>query len=168
MKCNLDELPELVKIGSEIGLRHIAVSDVIITYDPKVDESFQREQHLSNMPEREAKPKIHKIRDAARNLGVTLYMADYPARAGDEKSLRKQNIRICASLWETTYITVDGFVTPCCYASDPNILNMGNVFTTDFPSLWNNRRYRAIRRKLLHGVMPLAICADCPARIVSL
>ncbi|NIO22163.1 MAG: radical SAM protein [Candidatus Aenigmarchaeota archaeon] len=71
-------------------------------------------------------------------------------------------IRRCQEPWYTTYITVEGFVTPCCvHGSDPRLIHFGNIFESNFDSIWNNPKYREFR-KLLKSAVPPKICANCP------
>jgi len=164
LKCNLDELPDLVNIAKQMGAKDIVVSDIAITSDPKVDESFQKSQQISSVPRHEATVKLEALRERAKRLGVKLHMQDYPEKESTADTSNKKHPFVCDLAWSAPYVTVNGFITPCCYASDPNIWNMGNIFETSFESIWNNKKFRSVRKTLLDGGSPLAICATCPAR----
>jgi len=105
---------------------------------------------------------------------------DRPLPPGDEenvpalKALAKKNgialnvlaggggKRRCQWPWYSTYITVEGFVTPCCMlGSDPRVLHFGNIHETPFPEIWNGREIRRFRAELKSGKPP-EICAGCP------
>ena len=65
------------------------------------------------------------------------------------------------------YITVTGHVFPCCAMNEQNErrkqkeLAMGNVFETSFKEIWNNRRYKNLRKKIRSGEFP-PYCVGCP------
>ena len=51
--------------------------------------------------------------------------------------------RGCKWPWKGSYITADGFVTPCCEnGSDPDKINFGNVFQQSYREIWNSDAYR--------------------------
>jgi MoaA/NifB/PqqE/SkfB family radical SAM enzyme len=60
------------------------------------------------------------------------------------------------------YITVEGYVTPCCLQGvDPRNINFGNILEEDFKKIWNNKKYRDFRKRLL-SPKPPSICISCP------
>lgn len=52
--------------------------------------------------------------------------------------------------WAETsmYVTVDGYVTPCCNSPDPNKLNFGSLDSESPSTIWNSPRYDEFRTKL--------------------
>jgi MoaA/NifB/PqqE/SkfB family radical SAM enzyme len=70
----------------------------------------------------------------------------------------------CFRLWETTYITANGNVLPCCISpfstTDYANLILGNVFQTPFAQIWNGAKY-VKRRVALHTAQPLHPCELC-------
>lgn len=68
--------------------------------------------------------------------------------------------RFCNWLVLYTFITADGFVTPCCLRPNPRIFNLGNVFETPFRKIWRGRKYLELR---LSSVLNRSeICYKCP------
>jgi MoaA/NifB/PqqE/SkfB family radical SAM enzyme len=59
-----------------------------------------------------------------------------------------------------SYITWDGFVTPCCQRPDPGELNFGNVFEISFNEIYNSQSYADLRAALINGEAPFE-CANC-------
>jgi len=45
----------------------------------------------------------------------------------------------CRAPWESTNVTVEGFVTPCCVVGTPTEGNFGNVFDAGFEAVWKNQ-----------------------------
>ena len=67
----------------------------------------------------------------------------------------------CVYPWIWPYVTWDGYVTPCCYKSDPREFNFGNVLESPFEDIWNCETYCEFRRALV-GENPPEICRQCP------
>ncbi|MFA5321229.1 MAG: radical SAM protein [Smithella sp.] len=61
---------------------------------------------------------------------------------------QKANMKNAMCYWpfSASYITVDGFVTPCCMISDPGILNFGNIREKPFHHIWNSPEYTCFRK----------------------
>jgi len=165
MKCNLSELTDLIDLGHELEVKHISIGDIIITGDPRVDESFNRSEHLSTVAREEAVPKLEALRAYAERRKVVLYMAEYP-ESDTVPGKSSDDILICDSPWTMAYIAVDGGITPCCYASNPEAWDIGNIFKVRFEHLWNGSRYRRLRMQLLRGEDPVTTCRGCPARTI--
>jgi len=101
-----------------------------------------------------------QIDDFAKEEGidVTWLSSNVWVGKGDE-DLR---LRRCQEPWYTTYITVEGLVTPCCVqGTDPRVINFGNIFRGNFNKIWNNQEYREFR-KSLKSEAPPKICVNCP------
>ncbi len=71
--------------------------------------------------------------------------------------------RRCQAPWYTTYITVEGYVTPCCvHGSDPQVIRFGDLKEKSLKEIWNGDGYREFR-KALKSSQPPFICRHCPA-----
>jgi radical SAM protein with 4Fe4S-binding SPASM domain len=62
------------------------------------------------------------------------------------------------------YISMDGFVTPCCLVADPELINFGNIFQTSLTKIWNNQHYREFRYRFI-ARRPPKVCAKCQTAI---
>jgi len=72
-------------------------------------------------------------------------------------------VRRCQAPWYTTYITVEGYVTPCCvHGSDPQLIHFGQLKENTFKEIWNGKGYREFR-KALKSDRPPSVCRGCPA-----
>jgi radical SAM protein with 4Fe4S-binding SPASM domain len=72
--------------------------------------------------------------------------------------------RACKWPWKGSYITSDGFVTPCCEnGSDPSRINFGNIFERPYAEIWNSPEYQQFRRELQSTTSRPDICVDCPS-----
>jgi radical SAM protein with 4Fe4S-binding SPASM domain len=73
----------------------------------------------------------------------------------------KNNIRNrCRRLWETSVITTDGLVVPCCFDKLPTH-PMGSLKDSGFISIWRNQKYRFFRGEVLSNRKKIAICTNC-------
>lgn len=68
--------------------------------------------------------------------------------------------RICKIPLSFMQIRPDGDVLPCCYwyGEKP----MGNLFETDFDTLWNKAEYVKLRREVSGGILIRHCCMNCP------
>ena len=126
--------------------------------------------------------QVTGIREFGKNLGADLVriktaQLEYPETAGDYlpdqnrySRYRKNNSgewklagtlkNRCRRLWQTTVITSDGLVVPCCFdklASYP----MGSVSAGTLNQIWKNQAYNDFRRKILRSRETTAICTNC-------
>ena len=95
-----------------------------------------------------------------KNLPV--YWDKYQPQGG------QSNNRICILPWFSAYVTVDGFVRPCCSFSQTNV-NLGNILTTDMLDIWNGKSYQHFRKAIRIGKRPYPICVNCvPQRFLDI
>ncbi len=67
---------------------------------------------------------------------------------------------VCVKPWREPYITVDGYVTPCCRVTDPNICNFGNALSTPYSEVWLGPEVKQWRQEFLSESAPF--CVGCP------
>ena len=51
----------------------------------------------------------------------------------------------CSWPWNSSYISADGNVVPCCIVADPKVSTMGNVKSKSFKEIWRSNSYEKIR-----------------------
>lgn len=139
MKLNERELPELVMKARELSVDSITLKglNTVLGGDPCTDDLQD--------------PILRKTVAEAKKVGR---MEVITAFHGERRRLK------CRWPWLSTYITVDGHVTPCCNCPDPLTIGLGNVFDTPFSTLWNEHPYRLFRRELKTGLPK--VCMTCP------
>ena len=69
--------------------------------------------------------------------------------------------RLCPNPWTRAYITVDGYVTPCCVITDPKRYNYGNTMQSTFTEVYNGLETNAWRQQFLEESPPA--CEGCSA-----
>lgn len=65
----------------------------------------------------------------------------------------------CDHVLSTVTIRANGDVVPCCYDLTSRQL-LGNLLEDDLDTIWNNERYRRLRRSIAHKSY-LSPCTDC-------
>ncbi len=68
---------------------------------------------------------------------------------------------ICRWPFDSCFITVDGYVTPCCIRQDPEVFNFGNVFKTPFKEIYNSDCMKNFRKSMINNTTN-RICDQCP------
>ena len=73
--------------------------------------------------------------------------------------LNPSNAINCQWNFNTTYITWDGFLTPCCHLENPLKYNFGNIIKIPFKKIWNHKEFRDFR---INHLNIKGVCKDCP------
>lgn len=152
MKENIQEMPLMPALAARAGVRRLFVQNLhswgreSLKKEVVADLGIRRGEYMET---------IEKTRANAVAAGVELLLAtDF---SGEQKT------RGCQWPWFSAYISVEGFVTPCCVqGSNPDIINFGNIFERPFAEIWNNEEYRKFRADLKSDNPP-KICRGCPA-----
>lgn len=71
----------------------------------------------------------------------------------------------CTLIWNSTIITWNGDVVPCCRDPQAKFV-MGNVFETPLRKIWNNEKYVAFRKRLLRDQKSIGICRLCTEFVI--
>jgi radical SAM protein with 4Fe4S-binding SPASM domain len=147
---NIRELPALVRLVDRLGIKNLYVQSVHFWGHEVWRE--RNEPLALHMGPVEVEAIFKEARREASRRGVTLEVCNFP-----DPKLGRQ----CQWPWRACYITVEGYVTPCCVqGSDPTLINFGNIFEKPFEEIWNSEEYQAFRRRLKSADIP-EICIDC-------
>ncbi len=152
MQENLPELPALVRLVGRLGVRQLCVQGL---------HSWGK----ASWRERMAGRSIQGMDDGA----TTLFRQALATASRIGVQLRLLNLgdasarRGCNWPWKAFYVTVEGYVTPCCiHGTDPSVINFGNLLTDEFSTIWNGPAYQEFRRAL-KSPHPPSICVGCPS-----
>jgi radical SAM protein with 4Fe4S-binding SPASM domain len=126
--------------------------------------------------------QVSGVRDLSRRLGadrtwIKSAQLEYPQAADEwipedpgysryekkdpgEWRLRGRLKNRCSRLWQTTVITSDGFVVPCCFDKRA-VFRMGNTGEKSLAQTWKNTSYREFRKRVLSARDSVAICTNC-------
>ncbi|MEM7307838.1 MAG: radical SAM protein [Planctomycetota bacterium] len=156
MKKTVDELPDFVRLVSELDTDTVWVTHLVLF------EEGVRDQLLSDDPEwrKRTNEAMLKAQELAQELGQNLVLpapfVEEEPTAGTEALVRPDPIR-CYFLWQRMYVGPTGDVVPCCLAG---IHSNGNVAESSFAEQWNSELYQDMRRRV-HSDDPYKPCATC-------
>jgi len=66
----------------------------------------------------------------------------------------------CWKMWQSSVVTWDGKVVPCCFDKDAHFV-MGNLEEQSFSEIWQSQRYRDFRGSLLRARSEIEMCRNC-------
>jgi MoaA/NifB/PqqE/SkfB family radical SAM enzyme len=186
MRENVGELPALVDLAAELGVREVYVQRLVLIDRglARAGQSLyrrlraQEEAALSDAAQRAVAEGL-----AFRASGLASPQTSLrggtgggnPKREAEADSRGTAQDRPfgdaqgrpwtgCYRLWRTTYVTANGNVLPCCISPfstrDYAGLVLGNVLRTPFVRIWNGAGYVA-RRAALGTARPLHPCELC-------
>ena len=163
MKFMLPHIEQFVETFRQLGVPQLTFTDVNtdgINLNVSLRDGSRLGDNmlLSTMSEDEI---WQTLRDIKRLEDDTLEIV-VPGDYGGLKRGRKQGVGVltCDELWEMPFVTCDGYVTPCCFASHPSVFNMGNLRERSFDEIWFGPAYRRLRRQHLTNRHP-RYCAQC-------
>ena len=145
---NYGQVPQLVGLASEIGVTEINI------WHLQGGETYEDIGSLSlGGEDRDLVDRV--LREAlklARSNSIRLTLPPME---------RVYNAPTCKWPWWGTYITWDGYVTPCCIQCYPEIHNLGNVYEEGMEEIWNGEAYRQLRAQIRSDDPPF-FCQGCP------
>jgi radical SAM protein with 4Fe4S-binding SPASM domain len=167
MRENVHELPQVVEIAAQTGIREVYVQRFIYFGRGLAHEgqalyrhAHERErEYLAQAEERCAAEGIHFTATGATTP------VEYLMRDGLDTAQRPW--AACQRPYRLTYITAHGNVYSCCFAPfDPGPRSqkvLGNVFEQPLAAIWNGQRYSAFRAAF-ESDTPWTHCAGCGTR----
>jgi radical SAM protein with 4Fe4S-binding SPASM domain len=163
---NICELPDLIKLAANIGVREVYLQRLTYLDGPKAFGLAQEKKAIYTNTSPNVIRIIEESEDLARNLNITFVSsgATTPRECLNRDYSIKNPWKKCLRPWTLSYITANGNVLPCCIspfsASEYEDIILGNVFKEEFKDIWNNAKYRMLRRDLL-GSNPPEYCRGC-------
>jgi radical SAM protein with 4Fe4S-binding SPASM domain len=167
MRANIEELPELVEMAAETGVREVYVQRFIYFGQGLATEN----QTIFRQARARERELIALADERCRALGITFAATGattpltYLARGGEHSDARPW--AGCHRPYALTYITAHGNVYSCCFSPfhpGPRAeRQLGNVFEQPFEAIWNGERYRAFRAAF-ESDSPWPQCASCGSK----
>jgi len=147
---NVNEIPKLIKLAINLKLDVIGFVEVENWKTP-LEKDYRKELEFI-LKAREKSAEIRRL--------IEFYRKRYPNIRIDFLSSDKRK-KSCHWPFYSCFITVDGFITPCCIRMDPDVINFGNIFEKPFKRIWNSSKYKEFRRTIIYD-LPNPICDNCP------
>ncbi len=129
---NQDQVTEIKRLGKKLGADRVMIKSVQVEYPESIEEWM---------------PVHSKYRRYRKN-------------AEGEWMLETRLKNRCRRLWQTTVVTSDGLIVPCCFdklAKYP----MGSLGSGTISQIWGNKEYSNFRRRILENRREIGICTNC-------
>lgn len=169
---NMHELPDLVRLAKSLGVDNLAIRT-------RLEDFGKDEMQESIVPinvsrgSRTADQLLDEAEKVGAEIGMPLVITRGqrystasqslpPSRDSlpEKRSKRRSSARRCRWPWNSAYIAANGDVVPCCMIGDSGVVKMGNVFAEPFSQIWNNDKYRTLRRRIANDDIP-NYCRSC-------
>ena len=129
MRDNIIELPGLIELAKQLGIQNVCVQSTHYWGRGDIKQRILQERVVANDTVR-IKHTLNAAAIIAKKYHIGFSYVNIPD---------KNSERACQWPWRSCYITVEGYVTPCClHGASPELINFGNIFTEDFEKIWNN------------------------------
>lgn len=181
LKCNIHQLPDLVRFTAEHGGQELQAAWLV----PFHDLPWTKEQGLTDDPKR-TNAFMDEARETGRRLGISVRIPDNLPEVQEEGP----NVRLthsdtywdlhgtnkvdghCRLMYDRAMILVDGRVKPC--GQSRMVPRLGSIRDRSFFDCWNGSGYMRLRDTFNGGTLPKT-CQSCnfirskqlgPARLV--
>ena len=146
---NIAEIPDILRFAQETGVDYagfVALENWNVPGEPAYPESARLVAESKKVVAMDHIRELHEKEKHAFQLGL------------QDFSPRKSN---CYWMFESAYVTFDGYVTPCCVRPNRHAFNFGNVASARFDEIWNGAEAREFRNTHLKKT-PNRMCDRCP------
>lgn len=142
---NYHQLADVVDFAKQMGLSEIYLNSINLV----ANDWDLSEYRIYETPEFQR--ELEQALKRARQEGIYV---EYP------KFTTSKGFRHCPYMWNSFYITWDGFLVPCCAKPFPKELNFGNVFEDGLQKCINSEKPREFRRMSISNKAP-EFCRRC-------
>lgn len=151
---NAHELPSLPELGRRLGVDKAGYQGHLTNFGSREMEARLSERRVRISGDRRVDIKTAS---GLPSLAVTAE----PEPHSEAKSLAQAERKLCRWPWERVFISCEGHVCPCCIVSDPQIINLGNLFENSFRKIWRGTAYQQLRQGLVQGPVPDCCSVAC-------
>lgn len=171
MQENLEQLPDFVRLGAELGVPEVYLQRLVYFGTGErlaTDSTMVAEQSLFATLEQRQAELIARCERLAAELGV-VFKASGATTPGESVAVKGAHPwQGCFRPWALIYVTANGNLLPCCIApfAAPNYpgIMLGNAFERPLAELWNGRPYMALRSAVLSEAPAPWPCQNCGVR----
>jgi pyrroloquinoline quinone biosynthesis protein E len=152
---NILDLPKFIQMGNELGVDYIAGSFVVTL--GKNENSKNKLFDVKNKKRliEETKKAIEKSK---AEVSVNPLLDYLNSNILDKEFYNAKTP--CYMPWYSTFITWDGYVNPCDFSCDNEIV-FGNAFEKPFKHIWNNKQIKNFRINLRINRGKIPLCKGC-------
>ncbi|MFH1220362.1 MAG: radical SAM protein [Candidatus Eisenbacteria bacterium] len=148
LRENYREMPDLVSLASDLGIRYLEIKDLPPYLDSPVKPLALEIQEDLNL-KHDLAQVLQKMESEAGRKGVAIIKTKFHCSSGTNK---------CRNPWFKTFITWDGKVTLCSRLYGPPAPTLGDLNQSAFAEIWNGPIYQSVRARLKVGIPPLDRC----------
>lgn len=104
--------------------------------------------------------QIYDYKNGSNLIPIREEFSRYTLNKDGSFRIKNKLLNHCWRLWQSTVITWDGKLLPCCFDKDANY-KMGNLQTDQFKLLWKANEYTTFRKSVLTSRKENDICTNC-------
>lgn len=168
MQENIEQLPNLVRLGAELGVPEVYLQRLVFFgAGERIADSATMvpEQSLFGTLEQRQAELIVACEALARQLGL-VFRASGATTPHESVAVQGDHPwQGCYRPWALIYVTSNGNLLPCCIApfATPDYagLMLGNVFRRPLAELWNDKPYQELRNAVLGSTPSPWPCQHC-------
>lgn len=135
-KENISEVSQIVELVHSVGIRNLVFKGMIPSFEELEEKVVTGDEIFKHIGE-----AVEKAKSLAMNLNIGPFARLFSGNSNDRHPE-------CIWPWTSTYITVDGWITPCCNLFDHHKIKFGNIFDEDFSAIWNDKNIQKFRSML--------------------
>ncbi len=161
-KNTIHQIQDMVRVLKENGV-DILCFQHLITIGLPDDKALPygipiKDECVLNMSVEEKKEILQLIRSLnSSDFGV---IPPHDFDSLDEVLPPREGVITCFDLWQKPTILANGDFMPCCYTLGYYQFLMGNIYETDFRTIWFNDKYKELRWQHVSGKLN-SVCANC-------
>ena len=163
LRENLEEMPALVRIAAEVGVRRVNLQRRVYN---GIGLAVAEQSVYRDLEDRQLEI-LSECRAVADEVGVELIGSGGSSgegAVGGGQEVEEQAWRGCRRPWKVLYLTANGNVLPCCMApfatTDFPAITLGNVERDGVAETWNGPTLQSFRTRHQSDSPPVP-CAPC-------
>jgi len=156
---NFEEMDKIVQEGYKLGKFDI-IFGLITDYGSKKGGSYS---FWEGIEKRDVIDSFDLALKKSKGLGLRkTFCALSKAKRHYIKLMKTKKVKTgpCFWPWSSVFITWQGYVKPCCYFYDRDMM-MGDLTEDKFSSIWNNKKYKKFRKNLVKNKEIYSRCMAC-------
>jgi len=164
MRQNLEELPDLVRLASELSMEELFVqhlahdfAEATLPEHYRAMRDFVDEQTLLVDDPKRVEHYFDAARAAAEACGIRLRLPHTEVREHPPGTPGRTR---CDWPWTSAYVAYDGRSMPCCMVATPDRASFGSMVEHSPLQVWDGAEYASFRAALASDTPP-EICATC-------
>lgn len=136
---NVNEMKQLIQLCSELKVDGLMIQTKLSTRNDKnIEGKVEKDTvDIYNLKKEDYVNELYQ--EAKKN---DLYLEVHTNKWMSEECH-------CWWLWNSVYISSDGYVVPCSIINNPKQINFGNIFEKNFENIWFGEQYGLFRENTL-------------------